>query len=784
MQDFPVLQSKWRWLPVAAITLLCCLVYARFLTNGPLLDEQYLTSWARAAGTKAESLSAFIGYGGFASVDLWGPVATTLLKATSVFQTTPLFRLQGVLLHAIGAWLVCQVVVHLTERKVWALVCACLFVIHPITPPAVLWLGGRASELATILLLCSFYAYLQIAVNWRWLIAAALLYILALLSSAAIWPFCLLYGIYEVVAHRVGRQRNTGDNTLKVVAPLGFFVITAAYFAGRGVLSDLTTLPAFAVRMHELWVCLRSFIIPAKVATASHAVSRLGFLAWILAPAAVLFFRAACGDRRLQVLAGFGLVWLILAVMPVCGFAGGQPSGFGRHLLYSAAPGVACILTALIFSFADVCRSKPAIGWALVTVSFVTVSISFIAQSLCQNGAYRFAGQRVAAVQRAIALHHEDSAHIIVCDLPGNLALIPAYTESPTMVFDASTGLVSANVVSAGRLKDLLVPSAGIPAVHDRVFRWRGSTSQLEPLDLHQTGSSSPTLDAAAIAARLMPPLANYPAYWLDSDKNELVLKATGAGGPVIRISAEGFSPTGLDFLFVDAEISSFGKSDESSGRRIELYWTTEEQPYYDHAHKRSWVPISYEGSGYHRYYLSLRNMGWLAAGQTQYLTLGFPQNSQVRLKAIGGTSASGLIPQFQVLPPSSHSSNRYDPPFFNFPNDPALGFCRYPPWSQDVSVFHSCKSIPAAAGAMIEISMPNKFFSNTNGLQASGVGAAILGAPGVSGHNSVPLSNFPSAALYSMRAAAQDRGHNAISRFSDDAFVLITRPNGSFSVQ
>jgi hypothetical protein len=109
------------------------------------------------------------------------------------------------------------------------------------------------------------------------------------------------------------------------------------------------------------------------------------------------------------------------------------------------------------------------------------------------------------------------------------------------------------------------------------------------------------------------------------------------------------------------------------------------------------------------------------------------------------------------------------------------LGMVRLPPDAKEVVVSHACQNIAGAVGVMIEISMPNKSFPNTNGNQPSGVGSSMIGISGIKGTYALPLSKFPVPGLYCLRAIAIDANHRPLGSFSDDVFCLINRryPNG-----
>src|SRR5438105_8876979 len=65
-----------RWFAPAVLAIVCCVAYLPFLAAPPLLDEQFLLSFCRHAGTHGISLTHFLGWHGPCAADLWGPVTT------------------------------------------------------------------------------------------------------------------------------------------------------------------------------------------------------------------------------------------------------------------------------------------------------------------------------------------------------------------------------------------------------------------------------------------------------------------------------------------------------------------------------------------------------------------------------------------------------------------------------------------------------------------------------------------------------------------------------------
>jgi len=568
----------------------------------------------------------------------------------------------------------------------------------------------------------------------------------------------------------VWRERgDVRDDTLSVVAPLGFLVLTAAYIAGTGLLAQFMTLAAPDLHWKTVFQTLRACFLPINESIFSHYVRHYRFLYALMGPLAGCLAVAMTRDAKLRAFVGLSIVWLALLLQPLFGHIDVRGTMYGSHLLYAASAPIACLLAAMLFSIPSLLpRWRGQASW-LSVVAFCALLAFFIVHTGKQNSAYAAGGRALAKVQKSIKILN-DRLHaplILARDLPSSIAIMPAYSTAGMIVFDAPTGLLAAGTISGGRLKDELKQGH----FTDVALRWDKDMQSLVPLDLGTTAQAPTTLSAGEIAQRMVPGIEFYKNARLDEQSRELVLESNTTTGPAIKLRAEGFSPLAPDFLCVEAKIDA-----PSTGIKpdIELYWTTREDPQYQNHIRRVTTPAFVSDNEYHRYYLPLRTIGWVTAGPADLLTLGFPAGARVLLRSISGVDKTSLMPLFSAVAKPA-TGTAFQPPFFRFPTEPGLGLIRVPLNADAIDISHSCENMEGASGVMIEISMPNKLFPNQNGADQSGVASSVMSIDGVKGTYGIPIAKFPVPGVYSLRAVAVNEKHHPIGNFSDDVYCLVT---------
>jgi hypothetical protein len=683
------------------------------------------------------------------------------------------------------------------------LISAILFCLFPFNAETVSWFGGRGAELTGFFFLASLVAYQNArglnssramgsmigtptgsqtdsptgsptGFNWAWLIGSLGLFICALLCSANIWVGCLFFPFYEFVLwteHRRSGEDSTAFSAM-LIGPLLFIVATACIVAGTESLFRLMGDSAPQLSLMTLYKTLRAMVFPINEAIWHGYARQFRILYFLLTPFAIMFALALKSDARLRQQVLFLTIWFALMFLPQVGHVAVGADMFGSRLLYLASMPFCGLMAAIFLSPPLVFKRKPMIGFGVSLVGLLVLSGVYAAHGWNQDAAFRNGGRLLHNVQKSIAIVHgkTQAPYVLVRDVPPYVAASPMFSTDGLVVFDGGTGLLSARYVSAGRLKDDL--RAG--KYTDVTFTWDPNMRALLPLDLSAMPLVFPEkMTAAEIVNRFLPSLEFYQQAKFDAVANEITLDSNSSSGPAIRLSVDGLGPLSGDFIYVDAKIDA-----PVTGKRplVEMYWLTPYHQNYDERLRRAYATAIVGDGKVHRYYFSLRSIGFTTSGAISNITIGFPAGAKVALTGMGLLPKDKLVPAFDVDQASIPQpvASGYDPPVVRYPNIPDLGLYVLPKESQSLPVSYGISNLPGAAGVSIEVSMPYKDFPNPNGTEYSGVGFKSVAAVSADGRFAVPLTDLPGPGVYALRAVAIDAGHNPISAFSDAVYVLV----------
>ena len=772
------------WFPFAVIVLAA--LAARFIAIAipPLLDEQFFLSWA--GHQSAGSLPAFLGWKGFAETDLWGPFTPLfyMIGQTVAGQIPAVVRIEALVLNSVTACMFFVILRRVCSSFWLPLASAILFCLFPLNAEAVSWLGGRGALLSGFFFAASLLTYQNARgisavsnlsasqLRWPWLIASLCLFICSLLCSANIWTACLLFPLYEVHLWLSGRnEQDASKVSVRLIPPLLFVVATACIVAGTGSLFRLLGESAPSLSFGVLYKTLRAMIFPINEAIWHGYARQFRILYFLLLPFVITFAIALKQDRRLCGLVAVLAVWFAILFLPQLGHMAVGGDMFGSRLFYAASMPFCGLMAAVFLSPLIVFNARRLIGFILSLLGLLVLSGVYAAHGWNQDAAYRNGGRLLHNVQKSIAIVHEKThlPFFLVRDVPPYVAVAPAFSTDGLVVFDGETGLLSARHVAAGALKEALLAGK----YTDRTFTWDTNMRALLPLDLSFMPTAFPEkMTAAQIIPRFLPSLEYYKQVKFDSANDEIVLESNSTSGPAIRLTVDGLGPLSGDFIYVDATIDA-----PATEKRplVEMYWLTPYHQNYDERLRRSYATAIVNDGKVHRYYLSLRSIGFTTSGAINNITLGFPAGAKVILKGMGLLPKADLMPTFAVDQKQMQPARSgYNPPFMNYINEPDLGSYVLADEADSVPVIFGISNIPHAAGVSIEVSMPDADFANPNGTEYSGVGFKSIPVTNSDGHYSIAVTDLPRPGVYAIRAVAIDAGHNPISAFSDTIYVLV----------
>jgi len=312
------------------------------------------------------------------------------------------FHVTNVLLHIVGSVLVFLLARRLLRRRLWAVVAAALFALHPVHVEAVAWISARKDVLSTTLLLVSVLAFFRwhtrARAGWVWYGVSFLAFLMASRAkpTAHVLPL-LLVCLVRVWPEGGGPARRSGLRgwrTLWGTAP--FFALAAVmslvdwslatrfgYTTSEQAGRSGVNLPLAFLAYGWYWRLLLfpvRFLPQYRVSRAVGLGEPMALLgAALLLVSGGLAVWALVKKRRV----GAPLGWYLVAVLPVCGFLPiSVPSPVADRYLYLPSVG-ACLLAACGLQALSV--RLGGVGRRVLVVAAVVVLTAFGVKTVFQN---------------------------------------------------------------------------------------------------------------------------------------------------------------------------------------------------------------------------------------------------------------------------------------------------------------------------------------------------------------------------------------------------------------
>ena len=783
------------------------IIYFRSLGTPPLLDEQYMLTWLKnlAQDGAHASQREFMTWHGVNPTDLSGVLSNTYLRIAHFFAGGHLFmmRFYNLVMHLFCAAVVGVIAVRLTGRMLLAAVAATLFIVCPLSMQAVTWLGGTGVLLSTTLVLTSMLCYLVArhgGFRWQWLAASAALFFSALLSSANAWYAVLAIILCELLAVPTtpgfsvkvagdDSDKKTYDFSSALMAPLIFFVLAAAFFAGsglgqtmwmRGITPDFDTA--------NLLQGIKKVLLPVNEEVFRNAGKQFFWVGLFTVPAGIGLTVALLRRNTTWMSVLFCLLWLLTALLPSMGHLATTKTLIGDAAYYPALAPLAVLLaigfsglgslTGLFTSKTDSKSNKYDGLWdrlnaAIIAIATVLLSFTYIRMLWKEHDFMRATGKTVAKLQeQGKALAARSAApYVVITTMPKTVSLSKLYDTKGVALFDGATMLMSSPDIPGGRLKDALRKGTFV----NNSARWQEAMRQLVELDLHMNknlfGNSR---SAAQIADIAQPHIIHNALAKFDTTEQAIVLTSHAPAGPILTIDGMGLSPLDGDFLYMDAKVRGVTPGAPAN---IEFYWQTREMDFYDSRLRKLTLKADTQAPGFVRYYIPLRTIGWTTNGPILKFTLGFPAGSTASIREMGVLGSEGLIPSLGFVPPAGEQADlRFANGFYKFPTTPELGLAALPPRTGRLTLNYDASAMHGATGVTIEVSLPNKPFGNPNAPRLSGSTWKKIPIDKPTGAYELSLEDVPTAGVVYVRAIAMDHKHDFVGFFSDDLGINVSR--------
>jgi hypothetical protein len=347
---------------LAVIVLTLC-VYAPALKLGFISDD-YVHLWA-AREPLTTSIADVLRHG-------QGDLHLRPLGMASLFLDYRLwhewafaYHLTNVVLHltaALGVFVLCQTLEMPTEAAAGS---ALIFSFLPINAEAVAWIAARFDLLATSLTVWTVVLYARFRKRRRWTlyVAALVTFLLALFSKESAYVLPLFLFCFELLL----------TDERRLMAPLGFLFLGAVTFAYRWV--ALGGIGGYLSESGEPsvlqfgWKSFEGILLRGPAQTlmgvnwlqpSGHGTMAIVMLVSAILLALVFGFHT---DIRRSRLIRFGLLWMLLAIVPVHVLLLIGPGLTNSRVLYLGSAGLALVLGTLLTSVEG---ARLRVGWTLV----------------------------------------------------------------------------------------------------------------------------------------------------------------------------------------------------------------------------------------------------------------------------------------------------------------------------------------------------------------------------------------------------------------------------------
>jgi hypothetical protein len=805
MPEFLNSKRFWKWTTVVGLIALSFIAYITTLNAQPLWDEQLILSWINNLNSSAAFNQFIIWSGPTPALDAWQPITNLTFLYCQKFghQSIWLYRFASVKAHALATVLLFFVIRKLPiESSFRIAVAACiLFALYPLHAEAVSWLGGWGIELGVFYFLASLYCYLRsksfqmtkesprtnptsfvLLVRWRWLVGGLFLYLVSLSSNSAMWIGAVLISLLEFTNWLMKKDNNDIKSLRRTLAcALPFVIMSATYALAGGAFANQIPkhmAQLFTGHWHQPLLHMLLPINKTLLGASASATKEYIFLGVMLVPSLLIAPLAFLRSANFRYLLVLSLVWLAACILPYIGTASSNINFWGSHALYLASVPLCLLAATLLMGFSSCFLAKSTnlnyAGMAVSTLFLIGTSIFYWHHLWLAQSNYKGIAADLIAIEKSVQVvaSRNQVPFVIASGISPTQAVDRSFSTDGAICIDSGTQLLSAPSVPDGRLKDALRNGM----YRNAVFHWDQNFHSLIDLDLSPAQNEFGTdLDGKGLVEKLLPPLQYYRTITFDAQENALVLESNSTNGAAVRMHGDGLSPLAGDFLYLDAKIVCPGQQPgpnqagpQEAPPQIELYWATRSCPEYDHKWRRSTTSALTNDNQYHRYFLSLRSLGWTTNGPIANIMLGFPAGAKVWLKGGGIADGANLIPKLSVNVSTKPEKNAYTYPFFNYPESAELGFASLSGTAQ-ATLQYDLSNIKDATGGFVEISQPNRQFLNPNGNEFSESQWKKVPLNALSGPINFRLQDFPSSGVYSIRVIASDAAGHVLGNFSDE---------------
>ncbi|MFH1798853.1 MAG: tetratricopeptide repeat protein [Candidatus Omnitrophota bacterium] len=325
------------------------------------------------------------------TLNFYRPLATLSFAADyKIWKLQPFgYHLTNVILHLLNGILVFSLLYKIFGRYRFSLICACLFLVHPINSEAVNYVSNRTDLLMVFFFLSAFLSYVFYRRREKslFLVMSVSFYVLSVLSKEMGLVLPIFLVAYEVLFFK---KNKNFPALIGFILPAVFYVFLRAgtlNFLNLNILTQGAQASPYSqsIAFRALFfgkvflTYIRLFFLPLNLhmeydmPRLNVPVSFLGLLFLAL----MCFFAIRFSGRKKAVC--FGQIWFVLGLLPICGIIVPINNVVSEHYLYLGSIGFFVMITA---AFAALWRISPfpirifsAVCGILVVISFCYLTV-------------------------------------------------------------------------------------------------------------------------------------------------------------------------------------------------------------------------------------------------------------------------------------------------------------------------------------------------------------------------------------------------------------------------
>ena len=386
-------RARLLFLPLAFLAVF--LAYGRSLDGGFVFDDHHFVENNPSIRTPKNAFRFFSDPSTQSSredlnSDIYRPLATLSFALNkAAFGDSPAhFRVINILMHSCNTLLVLYLGVLLGFEWMYAALMAALFALFPTSVESFVWISGRSGVLSTALILCALICFIKsVKLEKAGYLPLASLFTIAALFTRETSVVIPLLALAYLISERLPVKKHLCAVGAYLALPAALFVLLRFFMLGKFQqmphpnlpLPVLAALP-FIIFAKYIDVLLYPFSMLITYTDTINA--RLGaFWFYFLFALAVFLLYAALTvllRARGEKAASFGLLWLVISLLPVLGIAS-MTIYMSERLLYLPLVGFA-MAAASAARYLNEKYRRPALVWTACGALLVLYTINIQAR--------------------------------------------------------------------------------------------------------------------------------------------------------------------------------------------------------------------------------------------------------------------------------------------------------------------------------------------------------------------------------------------------------------------